>query len=214
MASRKKTDDEFELEEKPFNNMFDLGSWASYAFAKSGPGSNWVTCRETFHRYVMRRQTKGFFFHVGKATCGQVARFIHEMERRLKLPEQSRFYKTTNQKVTYIEVSPFWRQQAMRRQLFTVLLRCGRYYMSDFLKAIQKDVYGKQTYKAIRHFMKGYTDLASCRGGWVNCFFEKRYDPKTRKQLTEEDYAKRILGKMKKPKVAKSKPETPRRQAA
>jgi len=145
----------------------------------------WLDCREDFDRAWRQSKSTIFFFkdddEQNKRRHGKSARvaaFINEVETRLKVRPRTQFFAFKNTRnVTGIQFSNWWKENHARRQLFTILLRCGiNFTGKNFQNALFSDEeeYMKGTREAVERFFEGYTH---CRrrlcdwNGWFN-FFE------------------------------------------
>lgn len=141
-------------------------------------GPNWYSCRESFSPQFTPK-TAGIMFSVKDyAEADQVAAFIKEIETRLNVAENTVFLKTEKVQAVAVMLSPFWRTNLAKRQLFTILLRCGRIYTGDnFDKAVNSQAYLQQTQVAFNHFMAGNhfvkpggNERIKKAGGWYSYF--------------------------------------------
>lgn len=137
----------------------------------------WEHCRETFDNHFPRGQY--FLFYTDekgtKHKRGEnVARFIAEVEKRLKVNPKSEILGFKNvSNIICVGMSKWWKENRARRQLFTILLRAGLKYHKNFESALYSYEYAEQTRDAIERFFQGYTHCAkkmTGTKGWVTHF--------------------------------------------
>jgi hypothetical protein len=155
----------------------------------------WFSCRERFASRFLKETTE-FWFMAGKEIHNMVA-FFKVAEDILNLPEEERtdFKLALNKsQVVMVLPKPFWREDALRRSLFTIFLRQGRLYKPEkknFEEALYEHEYGKRTKNAIMRFLFGFTKYHHPLGdpapaGWV-AFFGGKDEDYVRKYLTKSD---------------------------
>ena len=85
---------------------------------------NWFHCREVFSN-VFLNKCKSLLYYSTKNVTQNIEDFFEHVENILKIniKDQTQFFATDNEKITFIRVSDFWLCSKMRRQLFTVLLK-------------------------------------------------------------------------------------------
>ena len=122
----------------------------------------WESCRELFDtdfRLRVARHATGFLFFC-ENHGHNVARFIHEAEKRLGIEEKSvisGFKNVSN--VCYVRFSRWWLANSARRQLYTILLRAGLGYTKNakFTATLNRSEYGSDSVIAMERFFDGYT---------------------------------------------------------
>lgn len=146
----------------------------------------WHDCRESFAP-SFKKDTKHFLFAHRPNNGTSILNFINDFERRLKLKSFTQLVGCSNrvnsrnsvgatmrsQKtgISLVIPSSFWKRTNLRRQLFTILLRCGRNYKGNFEQALYSHSYTKRTKVAIEKFLKGKTRYrGKINGGWVSTF--------------------------------------------
>ena len=135
-------------------------------------------CRETFYS-LWGETTKYMFFNAG--TRGKILNlslFFLEVEKKLGLkPEDRLKFAFAPKGYTLITLTPWWTKNDVRRQIMTILLRCGTAFTGDFHSALISDPYSKGTENAMLAFLEGRTNSTSVAGkikdGWVNFFSDK-----------------------------------------
>lgn len=141
-------------------------------------GGTWYSCRESFSP-CFTPKTPGILFSVANVTeQKQVIAFIGEIETRLNLAERTTFIPTDNARILVVQLSPWWRTNLAKRQLLTILLRCGRVYTGkNFDAAVSSQNYLASTLVAFNHFMAGNyfvkpggNERIKKAGGWFNYF--------------------------------------------
>jgi hypothetical protein len=134
--------------------------------------SQWIHCRETFIHHYFLGKTKRFLFSHGVGAGTRIAKFINEAEKRLGLKKFSTISGFKNKTTrTLIEPAAWWGKNMMRRQFFTILLRCSiNYTNDDFEKTLYSVPYTKITEPAVKKFFNGFTVFKGNMGwkqGWV-----------------------------------------------
>jgi hypothetical protein len=159
----------------------------------SDDAPHWFRCRELFAGYFSP-DTKLIYFSFSCAKESSVPHFIATTEEVLNLSRKTPmkstvFHHVTNKKnVWAIDPSPFWRHCPMRRSLFTILLRSGRFYdthQNNWEESLYSDEYIKTTKNASMRFMYGfnyYVMHPGDRSGWCVTF----------KNSTNEEVKKRL----------------------
>jgi len=130
----------------------------------------WDHCREQFAvKYT--EKIAGFYMSHNQGVGNNIARFLTKFERivktsgRYKNMKYSKFAKTNNPLIIYIEPSDFWRNCYFKRSLLTILVRCGMNYdfkkdnFDDALFSVdyKESTYLKETKPAVLRFMFGFT---------------------------------------------------------
>lgn len=198
-------------ETKLLNEMVMQPKTGNFAIDKEDVKNlSWQHCRETFGDQFTENTPSLYFCH-GADQSEAVASFISKVEDVLHISameireerhplffsncEPTVFAKTNRNNIIWVKPSKFWMSVAMRRSLFTVLLRCGRQYnpkADNFQEALYSDNYIVNTKDAVKRFLFGFTDFITdevafgngrrTNKGWVNCFQNKSVD-EIRKQL-------------------------------
>jgi hypothetical protein len=86
---------------------------------------------------------------------------------------QTIFAPTNRNSVTWLKVSPWWSEQAMRRSLLTALLRASQIYIpahDNFEESLWSCRYLKHTQAAVKRFLSGYTWYTGRVCGWDRQF--------------------------------------------
>lgn len=141
---------------------------------------NWYSCRDLFHGQLYNLKLFFFYHNPSKGHC--VASFMRKIEDVLNVEPRSRFGPTQRKTIMWIQPSRWWTVRAMRRSLFTILLRAGCKYFprkDNFEEALFSDMYALSTKYAIQRFFLGKTTYTGKKRGWYNQFFEEK--------LTEEE---------------------------
>jgi hypothetical protein len=144
---------------------------------KCSPTGNWFSCREIFAG-SFTKVTSQFFFGVSNfAECQSIAYFFMEVEKRLGITDNVCIQPTDYNNLVIIHIPKWWRANYARRQLFTILLRCGVYYAASFEEALKAVNYSSATLKAVNKFLEGNTyvrrggdNQIAANGGWYNTF--------------------------------------------
>lgn len=137
----------------------------------------WFDCRESF-AVSFKNKTKNFLFAHTNNNGENILNFINNFERRLELKSFTQLVGCTNRlDISLVIPSRFWTRTSIRRQLFTILLRCGRNYKKrNFKHALYSHDYTKKTKSAVEKFLKGKTRYrGKLNGGWVSTFHPRHH---------------------------------------
>lgn len=169
----------------------------------------WYSCREEFDDVFPSRSRKLLFYDDRQGE--NIARFIEEVEKRLSVEPKSEILGFENvSNVSFVNFSKWWIANRARRQLFTILLRCGTAYRDDFDRALKSQDYILETQAAVDKFLKGYTHCTlhmSGWNGWVGNFsrsefediwYDKHYEAEEGDERFEKAWSKQ-LDRLKKP---------------
>lgn len=153
----------------------DPGSFAKFKSFKDDRYAIgiWHTCRELFHTHLSGLKLFFYAHEVGKGAC--IAEFISKIENDLDVKPRSKFGPTQRKTIMWIEPSKWWINRAMRRSLFTLLLRTGSNYQlskDNFEEALYSHHYALDTRYAIERFLKGYTKYTGKKRGWHKQFHD------------------------------------------
>lgn len=131
------------------------------------------TCREVFHRYSFRKYTSCFgYLHEG---AQNIPDFINRFEKQIGLSNKSKFYKTNYSQFILIEPSKWWKQNSLRKHLFTVLVKIGvKFNKRNFNGVLYRNRYIKHTKAALLRFINGYTIYKGYFNGWVNSLSDEK----------------------------------------
>jgi hypothetical protein len=135
----------------------------------------WYYCRDLFHHQLYNLNLFFFSHDVSKGHC--VAAFMRKIEEILDVQPRSDFGPTQRKTIMWVEPSRWWTIRAMKRSLFTILLRAGSQYSpskDNFEEALFSDPYSMVTKYAIQRFMQGNTQYTGKRRGWYRQFYENK----------------------------------------
>lgn len=139
----------------------------------------WYYCRELFHSQLYNLNL--FFFSHEAMKGNSIASFLQKIEHSLDVHPLTNFGPTQRKTIMWIEPSRWWTVRAMRRSLFTILLRCGNAYnphRDNFDQALLSDSYIKSTEYATRRFLQGHTIYTGKNRGWYKQFYERNLSKK------------------------------------
>jgi hypothetical protein len=131
----------------------------------------WYECREIWH-YELKDLPLFFYSHISGKTRA-VAAFITKVENILDVRPRSHIGPTQRKTICWVEPSSWWTRLAMRRSLFTILLRVAQHYHTEednFRDALYSHHYTKNTRYAVERFLNGYTHYTGRKRGWYNQF--------------------------------------------
>ncbi len=134
--------------------------------------TSWTHCREIFHKWMSFSFRRGFFFSVKNRA--ELVSFLSLVEDQLSLKRRTAVYQTNLPDVLYVRPSRFWFRQRIRFSLFTVLLRAGSGHKegNTIEQTLKIHGYGKNTYRAINHFLQGRTCWTGFGWEWVDTFVQ------------------------------------------
>lgn len=114
-----------------------------------------------------------FFFSHETGKTRAVATFMGKVENMVKVGPKSHYGPTQRKTICWVAPSPWWTRMAMRRSLYTILLRCAQNYkieLDNFEEALFSERYTKETKYAVHRFLAGNTTYTGHRRGWFNQF--------------------------------------------
>lgn len=159
----------------PSDLDFGLTYHEDFEAGKPTKVGDWIGCREEFHHE--NRGVKRFYFHhsLPEGRGRSIAVFLDKVEDRLGLPEhqRTRIGPTNKRKTVWVEASEWWRHDAMRRSLFTALLKQSvdyRISLDNFDEALYCGIYTCDTRAAVDRFLSGHTHYWGGYEGWVRAF--------------------------------------------
>jgi hypothetical protein len=152
----------------------------SFARAKDLVGNRykvvqWYYCRELFHGQLYNLPL--FFFSHDSRKGNHVAAFMRKVEDTLGVEPRSDFGPTQRKTIMWVEPSRWWTMRAMRRSLFTILLRAGTSYIpsrDNFQEALHSDPYSIATRYAVERFLAGHTVYKGKKRGWLRQFYDEK----------------------------------------
>lgn len=132
-----------------------------------------ASCREVFANSF--KQQKSIFFNAGsRGKVTNLVLYFRVLENKLGLkPEERTAFEHTSSEAgtVHVIVSDWWTKSNLRKQAFTILLRCGTAFHGDFDAANNTVDYFKQTKAAFQMFFDGHNKPARDIGmGWVQSF--------------------------------------------
>lgn len=133
----------------------------------------WHYCRDLFHNQFCNLSLFFFSHDTTKGHC--VAAFMRKVEEILNVEPRSKFGPTQRKTIMWIEPSRWWTVRAMRRSLFTILLRAGCKYSpnkDNFEEALFSHPYIMSTQYAVNKFFAGNTKYTGRKRGWYKQFYE------------------------------------------
>lgn len=132
-----------------------LGSFCNYKWE-----DYWFFCRDVFQV----RGDQDFLFSC-RTGCGKnVACLVRDVEKILGIEPKTECGPTQT-RVIWVNMSPWWYKDQLRKSFFTMMLRSGNGYdmsgdIKSILKAFNRQKYGKLTKTAIARFLSGFTEFA------------------------------------------------------
>lgn len=113
-----------------------------------------MTCREEFSGYF-DKGNELIGWHKRDINLNNINDFFETIEKKIKPKDKIVIFPTEYKDAVVIQVSEFWRQNAARRQLFTLFLRCGSvYYKGDFEGALRAYELTFEIRTLINHFLR------------------------------------------------------------
>lgn len=135
--------------------------------------NTWQHCREIWHNQMYN--AKIFFYVHPAAKNKSIAVFFEKIEDRLNLKIRSIFGPTQKKSILYVKPSKWWLRYAMRRSLFTILMRSSCNYdfdLDNFEDSLYSNNYANKSKMAIEHFLNGNTVYTGRKRGWFKQFGE------------------------------------------
>lgn len=117
-----------------------------------------VECREVF-AYNFKEKTKFIIFGKNRINIKKINNFFEQIEDKLNTKEKTIFYPSSIENAIVIKPSPFWKENPLRRGIFTLFLRCAacHYNGKDIYKSLLNYGLIKKIIGPIEWFMKGNT---------------------------------------------------------
>lgn len=134
----------------------------------------WYYCRDLFHGQLYNLSLFFFSHDSNKGNC--IAEFMRKCEKILNVEPRSDFGPTQRKTIMWVEPSRWWTVRAMRRSLFTILLRAGNQYSinkDNFDEALFSDPYTMGTRYAVNRFFAGNTFYTGKKRGWYKQFHDE-----------------------------------------
>jgi hypothetical protein len=143
---------------------------------------SWEHCRDRVQ--IINRDhiiERGLWFAHRKGVGPNIRLFFKKLERQLKVKPRSTFEDTEFPEICiWMNVSPWWMENLVRRSFLTLALRSAQNYKprkDNFLQSFEKNRYGKESMTAVNLFLAGYTNYRGKRlhmfEGWSRLFREK-----------------------------------------
>lgn len=122
-----------------------------------------IKCREEFHDYwSARNRYVGFGGHGVDAKIKRINQFFEKIEGKnylnLSPVDKTVVFKTDEENAIILKVSSFWSSVEIRRNIFTLLLRCAAvHYTGNFMKSLDSyDLTARSNVqRALLFFLKG-----------------------------------------------------------
>lgn len=154
----------------------------------------WYFCRDLFHGQLYNCSLFFFSHDTTKGHC--VAAFMRMVEQMLDVQPRSEFGPTQRKTIMWVKPSRWWTVRAMRRSLFTILLRAGNQYApikNNFTEALFSDPYTLGTHYATMRFFAGHTVYTGKKRGWFNQFRTTAGSFGAEPQLTNSEIDKLLV---------------------
>lgn len=135
----------------------------------------WYKCRDLWQTRMGKPDV--FFLAHESGKSKNIIEFMKVVENKLNLKEKSCYGFTQKKFIIYIKPSKWWLQKAIKKSLYTLLLRCGSNYIpskNNFCDALQSEKYLFDTKNALNRFLSGHTNYHGKIRGWYNQFFLKK----------------------------------------
>lgn len=158
------------------------GNKAEWTYEQKPLFTEWYNCRDSFHYHWDKSFHKEFYY---ARPIEPIRNVIRQIEKRLNLVFKTSIQPTNWGNVTWIKPSRFWRNQAIRMSLFTILMRVVSHYQGNLDEAMDCDPYAKNTKEAIDYFLDGNCWYVGKENGWYQQFDSRllKYYNKTHQQL-------------------------------
>ena len=148
-------------------------------------------CRERF-AVTFEQDIQGFYFKHQNGKSLDVAQFIQKTEVILGQEIFSQFAKTNRDSILWVEPAFFWKSCALKRSLFTILLRAGRAYNcneDNYEQALFAQEYVVSTRKAVIRFIFGFTNyigpnmMPNSSGTAITCGWRHLFQNKSESEI-------------------------------
>jgi hypothetical protein len=146
--------------------------------------STWYNCREIWHNQM--HNAKIFFYSHPVARNKSISVFFDKIEEKLNLDRRTIFGPTQKKSILYVKPSKWWLRYAMRRSLFTILMRSSCSFdigLNNFKEALFSDSYALKSKTAIEYFLNGNTVYTGKKRGWYKQFGDKEINDLILSQL-------------------------------
>lgn len=149
-------------------------------------------CREIFSGGFFSTTTHVGFYTQNSGSMENFNQFIEHVEKLLKLEKRVLIYKTDRAGFFIVQLTPFWTEASFRREIFTLLLRCGSIYHKKvevmnnrrFFKSLNKYHLTQAINLPLKHFFAGNVNLKrDVPNGRLVLSFIKRYGPYQQENL-------------------------------
>lgn len=150
---------------------------------------NWSSCREIFAKSFAPGDDKLWFAPGLEADSDKnVQGFVNIVEDAVSAGKTS-LIRSDAEGVCLVKFPQFWSSCPVKRSLFTILLRLGRYYRissRNFEDTLYGHFFTRRTKPAIMRFLFGFTEFSGGRNvrhsGWYS-LFRDRTDQEVRRML-------------------------------
>jgi hypothetical protein len=136
---------------------------------------SWLRCRDAVHSTLSKSKKKDRFLFCHEINKEKnIAAFIQFIERKLELKTLTLFEPTQFEDVICVRPSKWWMERAMKRSLFTILIRAGKYFKrnkNNLADVVEQGTYLTNTSYAFYRFLDGYTRYTGNITGWYNQFY-------------------------------------------
>lgn len=138
----------------------------------------WTGCRDQWH--TDSKTSNAFFFTHIRGKGRSVAAFINQVEANLGIKNKSCFGPTATPRgsirpgLSWVQFSKWWHRYAMRRSLFSILIRVGNGYKinkKNYEESLRNTKFILDTKEAFNHFMRGHTRYTGKISGWHQQFY-------------------------------------------
>ena len=130
----------------------------------------WYRCRDLWQ--VKMGKPDVFFLAHKNGKSKNIIEFMKQVENILNLEQKSEYGLTQKKFIIYIKPSKWWLDKAIKKSLFTLLLRCGSIYnKNNFQQALISEEYLEKTKESVDRFLSGHTNYNGKVRGWYNQFF-------------------------------------------
>ncbi len=150
-----------ESEKVKIRDTFGELKYSSPAGSFSLPNGRSHTCRESFSN-SFNKTTNSIIFNKSNINIKKINIFFEQIEDKLQLKEKTKFCSSNFKNAIVIKLSPFWKENSLRRGIFTLFLRCAacHYNGKDVYQSLLNYGLTKKIIGPIEWFIKGNTKPA------------------------------------------------------
>lgn len=158
-------------------------------YKESGKVFNFSYCREIFAGYF-QSNSEYVGYIAPNLNITLINKFFNAVHRKLKLKEKTIIYKTNYKNAILFKVPKFWRESHLKREVFTLMLRCACHHYKDgdsLETGLLRYNLTAHCNIAITHFLNGHTNFWNSHFGYTGFvdFFKYKSEKTIKKYLVK-----------------------------